>query len=34
MELGIMVFNGLDNAGIELLTILLGINKEGAAKMV
>jgi len=34
MEFGIVVFNGLDNAGAEPLTILLGIKKEGAVNKV
>jgi len=34
VELGILLFNGLDNVGTEPLTILLGIKREGVANKV
>jgi len=34
MKLSILLFNGLDNAGTEPLTVLLWIKQEGAANKV
>jgi len=34
MQLGIVIFNGFDDASTELLTVLLGIKQEGTANKV